>query len=126
MPVPPDGLWGDHWEAPDALSPANGENQEGARELLEAAVKRPHTLAAYAWAHGGLAWDGGRRSKEPGRLVCVSAGPPAPSLGGRRAAGGGVYARPGYDVAHVVSVGDCFTAQSGASCRSCNGLSRKC
>ena len=44
---------GDHWEAPDALWPANGQNQEGARRLREAAVKRPHTRAAYAWAHIG-------------------------------------------------------------------------
>ena len=44
---------GDHWETPDALWPANGQNQEGARELREAAVKRPHTRAAYAWAHIG-------------------------------------------------------------------------
>ena len=44
---------GDHWEAPDALWPANGQNQEGARELRDTAVKRPHTRAAYAWAHIG-------------------------------------------------------------------------
>ncbi|MGH8291558.1 MAG: hypothetical protein ACREV7_21700 [Steroidobacteraceae bacterium] len=39
MPVLPDGLWGDHWEAPDALWPANGQNQEGARELREAVAQ---------------------------------------------------------------------------------------
>jgi hypothetical protein len=37
---------------------ANGQNQEGARELRAAAVKRPHTRAAYAWAHGDFAWNG--------------------------------------------------------------------
>jgi len=51
MPVPPDGLWGDHGEAPDARWRANGQNQEGARELRNAAVKRSRTRAAYAWAH---------------------------------------------------------------------------
>ncbi len=67
---------GDHWEAPDALWPANGQNQEGARELRDTAVKRPHTRAAYAWAREGFAWNGDGRSEEPGRLVCVSASTP--------------------------------------------------
>jgi len=54
---------GDHWEAPDALWPANGQNQEGARELRAAAVKRPHTRGAYAWAHIGSPGEGDRRSQ---------------------------------------------------------------
>jgi len=69
---------GDHWEAPDALWPANGQNQEGARRLREAAVKRSHTRAAYAWAHIGSPGKGDGRMKEPGWLLCVLAGTPDP------------------------------------------------
>lgn len=88
MPVPPDGLWGDHWEAPDALSPANGENQEGARELRAAAVKRPHTRAAYAWAHVVLAWDGGRWEQRAwAARVCIGRTPAPLGEGGPREVG---------------------------------------
>jgi hypothetical protein len=67
---------GDHWEAPDALWPANGQNQEGARRLREAAVKRSHTRAAYAWARIGSPGKGDGRMKEPWvALVCIGRHP---------------------------------------------------
>jgi hypothetical protein len=78
---------GNHWEAPDALWPANGQNQEGARELRAAAVKRPHTRAAYAWAHEGLAWDGGRRSRAWAARVVYRPDPGARGAGGPRDVG---------------------------------------
>jgi len=65
-------------EAPDAPWPANGQNQEGARELRVSAVKRPHTRAAYAWAHLGSPreGDGDRSRKEPRvALVCIGRHP---------------------------------------------------
>ena len=78
--VPPDGLVGEtHLDAPDAPWPANGQNQEGARKLREAAVKRPPARAADAWAHLGSPGKA-MGVKEPRGLWCVSAS--TPTLGG--------------------------------------------
>jgi len=69
-------LVGDHWDAPDALWPANGQNQEGARELREAVAQSTVYPSGFRMGAGRLAVNGDGRSKERGRLVCISTSTP--------------------------------------------------